>query len=504
MRIVLLEHPRSITFERCNDIANTPLSSCLISGYAAGMLQKCGHEVEIIEGYLERLTYGEIENEIKSIKPDILGVHMVYHWRRDHKLFEFLKRVKDKRLASTITAYGFYATIAAADILKRSPAVDSVICGEAEMTFSALAEAALSGLFTPFVPGLVVRSDEGIRYASREAVKCLDEIPFPVRTEALYRLPEVNILGSRGCYGRCTFCYINSFYGDRSPWRGRSPENIASEITAIKVERGVRNFYFADPNFFGPGLKGQERAMNIATLLKPMNILFGIEGRVNDIRDETIGRLLDAGLRHILVGLESGRDESLKRMNKMTTVDENEQALRVLRRHGIEPNVGFIMFEPDSSLEDIRVNFEFLKRNDLLTNLPVTANVLYHHQIILEGTQAYQMLQREGQLRFRDSPYEGNTCLKTPEVAVLAGIMRDVTNVLFRRMDVIWSGKIAEPPDAQRRYAEINRILVYIFEKCLCELEAGGQFDEERIGIMAQFAEREINGSLNELYESGD
>ena len=40
MKILLLEHPRSINPERCNDIANTPLSSCLLTGYAAGVLKK--------------------------------------------------------------------------------------------------------------------------------------------------------------------------------------------------------------------------------------------------------------------------------------------------------------------------------------------------------------------------------------------------------------------------------------------------------------------------------
>jgi 5-methoxy-6-methylbenzimidazole methyltransferase len=92
-----------------------------------------------------------------------------------------------------------------------------------------------------------------------------------------------------------------------------------------------------------------------------------------------ITAFVGAGLRHILIGLESGKDESLRRMIKMTTVAQNEKALRVLRSHGVVPNVGFIMFEPDSRLEDVRINFDFLKRNDLLKNLPVTANVLYHH-----------------------------------------------------------------------------------------------------------------------------
>lgn len=498
MKVLLLEHPRSIMQERCNDIANTPLSSCLISGYAAGMLMKGGHAVEIIEGYLEGLSYEQIEERIRAFAPDILGVHMVYHWREDFALFAFLERVGQSRLASTITAYGFFATLAAPDILRQCAAVDAVIIGEAEAPFAALAEAGAAGISFTTIPGIAVRdSSGGIKYTNQETVRDLDAIPFPVRTEALYRLPEVNLLGSRGCYGSCTFCYINGYYGKESPWRGRSPENIAAEITRIVERTGKREFYFTDPNFFGPGQAGQDRALRIAALLKPISILFGIEGRVNDIHDDTIAALVDAGLRHMLIGLESGRDESLRRMNKMTTVAQNENALRILRKRGIEPNVGFIMFEPDSSLEDIRINFEFLKRNDLLKNLPVTANVLYHHQIVLEGTQAFHALEREGRLESRPTPYEGNAQLRNPGVAVLADIMRQVTNVLFSRMDGIWSGKLMEPPGMQRRYEEINRILVALFERNLSAFEAGDIFDAGGIALRVRAAEKEIEDILN-------
>ena len=91
-----------------------------------------------------------------------------------------------------------------------------------------------------------------------EAYEDLDALPFPLRTEALLRLSEVNILGSRGCYGRCTFCYINTFFNCASRaaaagrWRKRSPENIIEEMDAIISRTGSRTFYFADPNFFGP------------------------------------------------------------------------------------------------------------------------------------------------------------------------------------------------------------------------------------------------------------
>lgn len=324
----------------------------------------------------------------------------------------------------------------------------------------------------------------------------LNDLPFPVRTEALFRLPEVNLQGSRGCYGGCTFCYINPFYGQGSQWRGRTPENIIAEIDELITKHKIKEFYFTDPNFFGPGEKGQQRALRLATLLKSRNIRFGIEARVNDIHDETISTLVEAGLHHLLIGLESGSDSSLKRINKMTTVAQNERAIRVLRKHGIDPNIGFIMFEPDSTLEDIRVNFEFLRRNELMKNLPITANMLYHHLIVLKGTKAYRDLQRAGRLEVQASTYESVVALTNPKVATLAMIMRKITNFLFDRMSGIWGGKVREPENARVRYAQINGLLVSIFENTLVTLEGGGQFTEEQVETLVKMTEQEIDGIL--------
>ena len=236
--------------------------------------------------------------------------------------------------------------------------------------------------------------------------------------------------------------------------------------------------------------------MSLAVLLKSRNIRFGIEARVNDIHDETVNALVEAGLNNILIGLESGSDRSLKRINKMTTVAQNENAIRILRKHGIEPSVGFIMFEPDSSLEDVRVNFEFLRRNDLVKNLSITANVLYHHLIVLKGTKAHRDLQAAGRLEVQASTYESIVALTDPKVAVLAMIMRQTTNFLFDSMSGIWGGKVTEPENAQERYAKINALLVNLFENSLMTLEAGGQLTEEQIEILVKTTEKEINGIL--------
>ena len=497
MKILLLEHPRTICSERCNDIANTPLASCLLSGYTAGMLASEGHVVEIIEGFLDGLDYQEIERRVKVFEPDMIGVHMVYHWQTDKVLYDFLHKVKAERLASYITAYGYYPTTDFEDVLLQCPDINSVILGEPELTFAKLVEGISSKASLEDIPGLAQRDDSGaIVFQRRKLVGDLNVLPFPVRTEALFRLPEVNLQGSRGCYGGCTFCYINPFYGQGSQWRGRTPENIIAEIDDLIAKHQIESFYFTDPNFFGPGEKGQQRALSLAALLKSRNIRFGIEARVNDIHEETVNALVEAGLNNILIGLESGSDRSLQRINKLTTVAQNEAAIRILRKHGIEPSVGFIMFEPDSSLEDIRINFEFLKRNDLVKNLPITANVLYHHLIVLKGTKAHRDLQAAGRLEVQASTYESVVALTDPNVAVLAMIMRRITNFLFDCMSGIWGGKVTEPSNAQERYSKINALLVNLFEDSLKTLETGGQFTEAQVGTLVRTTEKEINGFL--------
>lgn len=499
MKVMLLEHPRRIAQERCNDIANTPLSSSLITGSVAGMLLNCGHEINIVEGYLDKISYEEIFQEVSSFSPDLLGVHMVYSWENNQDLFTFLKKVKKENAVSTVVVYGFYPTFAYEEILYQCSAIDAVVIGEPEQTMADIAGFESKTLNPEKIPGLAWRdSSGGLGRSRREPLKNLDLLPYPLRSPAMMRMAEVNLEGSRGCYGGCTFCYINPYYGQNSCWRGHSPQYIFEEIDQIISRWGKKNFYFTDPNFFGPGQRGQERALTLAKILKQRNICFGIEARVNDIHEETVAALVDAGLRNILVGLESGRDDSLWRLNKMTTVAQNEQALEILRKYGIEPNVGFIMFEPDSSMEDIRTNYEFLERNDLLKNLAITANVLYHPQIILQGTRAYQKLQEQGRLVLKSTTYEGSAFFSDPQVELLAGAIGKVTNHLFIKMDRIWSGRDPEPQDAPQKYDALNSILVKFFTNTLESLELGRSFNPKEADCLVSDAKDRIDSLLPE------
>ena len=309
---------------------------------------------------------------------------------------------------------------------------------------------------------------------------------------------EVNIEGSRGCYNHCTFCYINDYYGSPCRWRGHSTDYVVSLIQKIIEETGNRRFYFVDPNFFGPGKKGQKRAMEMAAKLKPLNIRFGIEARVNDIHEETITALIDAGLEEILIGPESGSQRCLNRLKKNTTVDQNERALAILRKAGIAPNIGFIMFRPDSRPEDIRTNFAFLKRNHLLEDVKLTSNLLYHNQILLMGSRCY----REVKEIPTPKPYHIVLPYEDESVGRPAAFMRSFTNKLFRAMTPLWSTFYREEDDVRQIYQQLNSLLIDTFEEFLSHEETEGLYEKEEMEALAGQKEAALEALCRSIYDA--
>lgn len=404
MSIVLLEHPRPRTPERYESVVNTPLSACLMTGYIASTLMSRHLDVEIVDANLYEWSFNKTIQELEKKSFKLLGVHLVYLWEHTGDILETLLSLKNKVPDIHINLYGHFPTFAFRDLLTENPFVDSITIGEPEGTFLELADAIVhnkdnSALYT--IDGLAfIASNTAVRAGvvrnkPRKPVSGLDNLPFPYRNDFELKKEKgisTYILASRGCYGKCTFCYLDNFYGDESYWRGRSPGNIFNEISDIYKNLGERYFYFADANFFGPGRKGKERACKLADLLvdNRIKITFGIECRVNDVDEKTIGVLVKAGLKDVFLGVESGSQRSLTRFRKFTTVEENKNAVTILRKYGIEPNYGFIMFEPDSTLSDVRENFEFLKEMRMLNSPSITAHLLHHKQTIFKGTQDYE------------------------------------------------------------------------------------------------------------------
>ncbi len=494
MSIVLLEHPRPRTPERYESVVNTPLSACLMTGYIASTLKSNHHYVDTVDSNLYGWTFNKTIQELKKSNFKLLGVHLVYLWENTEDVFQMLLRLRKSIPDVHINLYGHFPTFAFRELLTNYPFVDSVTIGEPEATFQELADAVTDNKDTSAlyaINGLAFNSinskiEEGILKPNvilnmpRIPVSNLDSLPFPYRND--FESTKKNgistyILASRGCYGKCTFCYLDNFYGDESSWRGRSPENVFNEIYGIYENHEERYFYFADANFFGPGKKGKERACELANLIidKGLKIKFGIECRVNDVEDKPIGILVKAGLKDVFLGVESGSQRSLNKFRKFTKVEDNKKAINTLRRYGIEPNYGFIMFEPDSTLADVRANYEFLKEMEMLNYPSITAHLLHHKQTVFKGTSDYEMrnngtgsgtkLGYESAYEFKDKAVEALSedinkfCLK---------MLKDLS-LNRRAKDEERDSCVYDESDTFSK--QMNRKLVEHFEQTLCSYE---------------------------------
>ena len=494
MSIVLLEHPRPRSPERYETVVNTPLSACLMTGYIASTLLSRHHDVAVVDANLYDWSFDKTVKVLGKKNFKLLGVHLVYLWEYTSDILEALSTLKSKIPGIHINLYGHFPTFAFKDLLTENPFIDSITIGEPEETFQELADAVInnsvnSALCT--IDGLAfnasnskadgtVMKDDIVRNRPRKPASKLDNLPSPFRND--YELKKKKgistyILASRGCYGKCTFCYLDNFYGDESQWRGRSPENIFNEISDIYEKHEERYFYFADANFFGPGRKGKARASELAGLLvdNGINIKFGIECRVNDVEGATIEALVKAGLVDVFLGVESGSQRSLTKFRKYTTVEENKSAIITLRKYGIEPNYGFIMFDPDSTLADVRENFEFLKEMEMLNIPSITAHLLHHKQTIFQGTLDYEK-KNNGSKSVSEIMYECDYEFKEKSVEALSEDINTFClqslNEIFRNRDVKETDSDSCVYDENDLFSrQMNEKLIEYFEDSLSAFE---------------------------------
>ncbi len=489
MSVILLEPPRLKNPDRFEDVVNAPLSACLFTGYVASVLRENKIDVEIINAHLHNWSKDQAIACLSKKSFLLLCVHTVYLWEKTQDIFDMLSTLKMMNLTSHINLYGYYPTFAYKKILEDFPFIDSVTVGEPEFTSFDLARHILSrdnSSSEVKVQGLAYRNTQGnIIFNPRPPISDLDQLPHPYRQDIdLYKKKGIvtYIQGSRGCYGHCTFCYLNPFYGQVNLWRGRSAKNIFEEILKLHREHSVENFYFSDANFFGPAKPGKERAVTLAELIlaHDLDIRFGFECRANDIEEYSLSRLVMAGLTNVFLGLESGDTASLKRFKKHTTVDENKQAIQLLRDYGIEPTFGFIMFEPNSTLESVRNNFEFLQEMGIMTNPAVTAHLLHHRQTIFAGTPDYQSMTREAtctDTSFKN--YELFYKIKDPKVEAFSEIISNVCRAALSLLPKTFTceSNASKAGFESNLFDTHNNTLIAIFAKTLSDFDANRNLD---------------------------
>lgn len=361
--------------------------------YLSGALLQNGYNPTILEQDLFQLSERSIVSRIKQLDPLFIGVSIMENHIYEDLLRPLLQKIKESCPTTVIIVGGFQATFYPEETLRALPHCDAVAIGEGERTIVEIADTLQKGENLLSVRGLCIRDNNGYFYTNPQyQIENIDNIPFPDRRNYGYvrnhgTIPRM--YSSRGCWARCKFCEVPSFFvnykGDRK-WRARSPENIIEEIKILKKKFQVNWINFVDDSFMGPGRLGIARYKRLSELLRydKTNIKWFFSCRATDVTEEMLKTLVPVGLRRLFIGIESCIQDDLERLGKITNVSSNIYSLQLCKKYGIVPSIGFIMFLPWSSLKSIHVKLKFLgelEEVDFYSSTPLTirkGTAFYH------------------------------------------------------------------------------------------------------------------------------
>ena len=413
-RNIVLVSPNTLGSYRSANINDENLAL----GYLAIVLEKHGYQVEIIDARLSKLSPEAVVKKLQAIQPFFLGISTISE--ESVPWTEIMgKLLIGANYLQHVCMGGYYPSLQSEVVLKRLPFVDSVARGEGELTIIELVERIRLGQRWNDIESLVTRSNDGtVKVNPRRSVICnLDSLPFPKRY-ADQNSTEIVIEGSRGCFGRCTFCAVGPHFetGTRLAWRGRSPEHIVSEILQLRriYPDNVR-YRFIDPDFFGSASAiHSERTLKLASLIKEQvpGIELYIEARVNDIRRrDVLNALKQAGLKEVYLGIESGSEKILARMRKNASVTDTVSATRLLDSLGINYQYGYMMVTPWTEYSDVLDSLALLR-----TIGKVQFDKLFNELYIIPGTPLVEQVGKQCRLIKEEGTgyyfYESNQLVK--------------------------------------------------------------------------------------------
>jgi radical SAM superfamily enzyme YgiQ (UPF0313 family) len=126
----------------------------------------------------------------------------------------------------------------------------------------------------------------------------------------------------------------------------------------------------------------------VAELIKPLGVSWTINARAN-CDYETLKIMREAGLRHVVVGYETGNEQILKNIKKGVTKEQAIQFTRDCKKLGLSIHGAFIMGLPGETRETILETIEFAKQLDLNS---IQASLASPYP----GTEFYELCKKEG------------------------------------------------------------------------------------------------------------
>ena len=185
-------------------------------------------------------------------------------------------------------------------------------------------------------------------------------VTYTEKTRAVIKVQD-------GCDRFCSYCIIP--YA-RGKVRSRKPESVLKEIEEI-AKNGIKEVVITGIHVASYG-KDFNNEFRLIDLLENINKIDGIErirlGSIEPllITDEFVNRLskLEKICHHFHLSLQSGCDETLKRMNRRYSILQFEEIVNKLRNiyNDVILTTDIIVGFPGETDEEFSKTFEFLRR----------------------------------------------------------------------------------------------------------------------------------------------
>lgn len=263
----------------------------------------------------------------------------------DKKSRQMLRRVKEINPEAILVAVGCYAQVAK-EKLEQIPEIDLILGINEKNDIVKYVEQASKNTYVSDVLHQTEFLDFG-------------DVTYTEKTRAVIKVQD-------GCNHFCSYCIIP--YA-RGRIRSRKPESVIKEITDVAKE-GIKEVVITGIHIasYGKDFNTEYRLIDLLEEIQKVNGIQRIRlGSLEPtlITEEFVTRLkkLSKICDHFHLSLQSGCDETLKRMNRKYTTDQFRHVVELLRNAYPEVHLttDVIVGFPGETEEEFNKTYEFLK-----------------------------------------------------------------------------------------------------------------------------------------------
>ncbi len=369
MKVLLMSPPvhHSINSMSMNSMPTTAIY--LLSS----VLQSHGHEVTVIDNYYMR-KFNPIELNVEAFlkfltpylkKAELIGISSnTLNW----SMAKFILGLIKNQVPEIPVVLGGLHPSYFADYIMQSTECDFILTGEGEITLPQLAKKIQDeGTHTNFgdIDNLYWRWDGKIISNKSGAflnVDVLEKTAFPDYSQMPPNVyPIMPISTSRGCKFGCKFCSVPRKFN----WIGHNEQYVINKISklwSLYHDRfSQRAIYFTDDCFTADPCRATNILFEVLSTIGDIESII-LEARANDLRSPILlQQLQNKRIKRIAVGVESGSNLGLKKINKGLTIEQLELTLKYMEEYNVisKGYFSFIIGFPWDTLETCMETIEY-------------------------------------------------------------------------------------------------------------------------------------------------